>query len=61
MKKSFFIPVLGLFSLFMTSCSQNQHYSTYQCPMHCEGTKTYTEAGKCPVCEMPLEGVTTSK
>ena len=26
----------------------------YACPMHCEGDKTYTEAGKCPVCKMDL-------
>ncbi|MEN8121558.1 MAG: heavy metal-binding domain-containing protein [Bacteroidota bacterium] len=27
----------------------------YQCPMKCEGDKTYKEEGKCPECEMPLE------
>ena len=27
----------------------------YQCPMKCEGDKTYKEVGKCPKCEMPLE------
>ncbi|MCG1035894.1 heavy metal-binding domain-containing protein [Polaribacter sargassicola] len=26
----------------------------YQCPMKCEGDKTYDEKGKCPVCEMKL-------
>lgn len=26
----------------------------YACPMHCEGDKTYTEPGDCPVCEMHL-------
>lgn len=61
MKKAFFIPVLGLFSLVMTACNQNQHYSAYQCPMHCEGTKSYAKEGKCPVCEMPLEGMNESK
>ena len=27
----------------------------YQCPMKCEGEKTYTKAGKCPVCNMSLK------
>ncbi len=26
----------------------------YYCPMHCEGEKTYPEAGDCPVCGMDL-------
>lgn len=26
----------------------------YYCPMHCEGDKTYQEAGDCPVCGMDL-------
>lgn len=30
---------------------------TYACPMHCEGEKTYTKAGKCPVCKMELQEV----
>src|SRR5437016_4667737 len=27
----------------------------YQCPMRCEGAKTYLAPGRCPVCGMPLE------
>ncbi|MBC2839341.1 heavy metal translocating P-type ATPase [Robiginitalea sp. SC105] len=27
---------------------------TYYCPMHCEGDKTYTAPGDCPVCGMDL-------
>jgi protein SCO1 len=27
----------------------------YQCPMKCEGEKTYEEQGTCPVCKMDLE------
>ena len=27
----------------------------FQCPMKCEGEKTYAQPGKCPVCEMVLE------
>ena len=26
----------------------------YECPMHCEGDKTYEQAGSCPVCKMDL-------
>jgi len=26
----------------------------YQCPMKCEGSKTYDHEGNCPVCNMKL-------
>ncbi|HEX8332048.1 MAG TPA: heavy metal-binding domain-containing protein [Segetibacter sp.] len=29
----------------------------YQCPMKCEGDKTYAKPGKCPVCNMALSKV----
>lgn len=29
--------------------------SAYQCPMKCEGDKTYDEQGACPVCKMDLK------
>lgn len=29
--------------------------SVYQCPMDCENGKSYTQAGKCPECKMPLK------
>jgi transcription initiation factor IIE alpha subunit len=28
---------------------------SYQCPMKCEGDKTYTKKGKCPKCTMDLK------
>jgi Cu(I)/Ag(I) efflux system membrane fusion protein len=31
--------------------------SRYACPMECEGTKAYSQAGTCPVCGMKLEPV----
>lgn len=31
----------------------------YQCPMKCEGEKTYTEEGNCPKCKMDLKKVET--
>lgn len=46
------------------SCNKNaknpdpeESASAYQCPMKCEGDKTYTEPGKCPVCGMNLKPV----
>ena len=30
----------------------------YQCPMKCEGSKTYDVPGNCPVCNMKLLPVT---
>jgi hypothetical protein len=31
--------------------------TVYQCPMKCEGNKTYDAPGKCPVCNMHLAPV----
>ena len=31
--------------------------ATYQCPMKCEGDKTYDKEGNCPVCKMALKEV----
>jgi transcription initiation factor IIE alpha subunit len=35
--------------------------AVYQCPMGCEGEKTYTKEGKCPVCNMKLKKVEAKK
>ncbi len=35
--------------------ANHQHAMTYQCPMKCEGDKTYNKAGKCPTCNMNLK------
>lgn len=29
----------------------------FRCPMKCEGEKTYSKPGNCPVCNMHLEAV----
>ena len=29
----------------------------YQCPMKCEGEKTYAAPGKCPMCQMDMKEV----
>jgi protein SCO1/2 len=44
-----------------TSCSRTEAKPTYQCPMKCEGEKTYESPGQCPVCKMALEKVTPAK
>lgn len=66
MKKRFITPLLFI----VMACSTEQSKSTqtetvvqtdavatetYSCPMRCEGEKTYSEAGTCPVCKMNLE------
>ncbi|TLU98832.1 hypothetical protein FEN17_19750 [Dyadobacter luticola] len=62
--------VLASLMLFAAACSGNGDKSEqkadstvtttasakkYACPMHCEGDKTYAEAGKCPICKMELQ------
>lgn len=34
--------------------SKDQQEAKYQCPMNCEGSKTYNQPGECPVCNMQL-------
>ncbi|WP_435313202.1 SCO family protein [Cellulophaga fucicola] len=54
--------LLILFSVVTFSCKETVKKDTalYQCPMHCEGDKTYTEPQKCPVCKMDMELANTS-
>jgi hypothetical protein len=33
---------------------KDQQEVSYQCPMNCEGNKTYNQPGVCPVCSMQL-------
>ncbi len=57
--------LLALLLLFFAACKKgatdhSQHggnATAYQCPMKCEGDKTYLEPGKCPVCKMDLKPV----
>jgi len=34
--------------------NSSQSKTVYQCPMKCEGGKTYDAPGKCPICNMQL-------
>lgn len=49
--------ILFAMSFLVISCNNSKNKETvkYQCPMKCEGEKTYDKAGSCPVCEMDLE------
>jgi protein SCO1/2 len=57
--------IFSVFVLMMilVSCISNKsekisdELAVYQCPMQCEGEKTYSEAGSCPVCKMDLQPV----
>jgi hypothetical protein len=69
MKKSFLLIAFAVATLSTTSCKSDKKTETvtestemttttaavtYACPMDCEKGKTYSEPGKCPVCEMEL-------
>lgn len=61
MKKALFIFCSILFIGF-TACKDDTSKATdesvvYQCPMKCEGDKTYDAPGSCPVCKMDLAAV----
>lgn len=56
MTKKLLFAVPFMLFLAMASC-QSKQYTKYECPMKCEGAKTYKKADSCPVCGMELEGV----
>jgi hypothetical protein len=58
MKIRILLPLMLAFIL-VSGCSSGS-YTTYRCPMKCEGEKNYGKAGECPVCHMELEGVDTN-
>jgi protein SCO1/2 len=53
-----------LSSMLLGSCGNEGNHdgkdSSYQCPMECEGDKTYATQTSCPVCKMDLEKVEQS-
>ena len=59
--------IIILFALLLSfaSCKNessnkmNGDLAVYQCPMACEGEKTYAVLGSCPVCKMDLKAVAT--
>jgi len=65
------LAMASILAVAISSCSSStehkqdtttpeQQASLYQCPMQCEGDKTYDKPGKCPVCGMDLAPVETS-
>ena len=53
------LAMFGKFSQTPTTkkAKQKEKKEVYQCPMKCEGTKTYSKKGKCPACTMDLKVV----
>jgi len=57
---------LLLFFISFTSCkdnnliAENNKEAVYQCPMKCEGEKTFASMGNCTVCKMDLKALKNS-
>jgi len=61
-----YITLILVLTIGFASCkntSNNTEAITYQCPMKCEGEKTFTAPGSCSVCKMDLQPISeqTSK
>jgi len=50
-----FCSIMLMFSSCSNGPTETEESAIYQCPMECEGDKTYTEEGSCPVCKMVLK------
>lgn len=63
MKKIVQVILLFLLTANITSCEPKKTDKlatmAYQCPMKCEGDKTFDQPGNCPICEMELKSVAT--
>lgn len=62
MKSLKYLFILSFILLAFSACdfkkkSKAEIADTYQCPMHCEGTKTYDKPGSCPICKMDLQPI----
>src|SRR5690606_2563107 len=65
MKTLKYIMAVMLMFVAFSSCNSNKksngnRVEVYQCPMQCEGDKTYEEEGSCPICKMDLALVENS-
>jgi acetolactate decarboxylase len=49
------ISIIMIASLSISAATQEISAKLYQCPMKCEGKKTYDKPGKCPICAMELK------
>ena len=68
MKQLRTIAILFISIACLSACKDNEHKKEiavqYQCPMKCEGEKTYDNKGSCPICKMdirPLNKVKNKK
>ncbi|MEP1094055.1 MAG: SCO family protein [Cyclobacteriaceae bacterium] len=61
MKNILLSSIILLLSVLVSSCSTETKTAEvevhFQCPMKCEGGKTYSGAGSCPVCKMDLKQI----
>lgn len=61
MKKTLFILCsilfIGLFACKNDNSNSTKEALVYECPMQCEGEKTYDAPGSCPVCKMDLKEI----
>ncbi|MCK4562091.1 MAG: SCO family protein [Flavobacteriaceae bacterium] len=59
-----FISILLLTLIVFTSCNsekpKNKQAEIYQCPMQCEGEKTFDTPGSCSICKMDLQPLTNN-
>ena len=60
--KIFKLLTITLIALFVFNSCKNdvndkKQATIYQCPMQCEGVKTYDETGSCSICKMDLKPV----
>ena len=61
MKNRMAIVILFIATITLISCNTKKAKNTltnvtlYQCPMQCEGVKTYSSQQSCPICKMDLE------
>ncbi|MFK5972364.1 MAG: SCO family protein [Flavobacteriaceae bacterium] len=62
MKTSNYILIVFVALLSLASCKdktessiEKEELALYQCPMKCEGEKTYHEPGSCPICKMDIK------
>lgn len=61
MKKIRHIALLVILLVNLTSCNISKKDKlasvTYQCPMKCEGDKTFDQSGNCAICKMDLQPI----
>lgn len=55
--KTLFLSCAVVLTLLASCGGKTEVADKYQCPMKCEGEKTYDSAGKCPMCGMDMEKV----